>query len=70
VTGRLEGGTSIAWSQGELRLPGPTRIPSAIELTTLSTFLGLVSQRTTFLGVELGAEWAVSDFDALQDVLL
>lgn len=70
VTGRLQGGTSLDWSQGELRLEGPTRPRSGIEMTRLSTTFGLSVGRTTFLGAEALGEWMVMDDGAYPDVLL
>lgn len=70
VTGRIESGTSLSWSQGELRLPGPTRPRAGVEITRLSTTLGLVAARSTILGGEVLGEWAISDDPGFQDVLL
>ena len=60
VTGRFEGGTSVSWSQGRLLLPGAVREETGIDLTTISSFLGLVGERTTFFGIELSGEWATT----------
>ena len=38
VTGRLEGGTSVSWSQGEIRLPGAALQATGFEVTNASTF--------------------------------
>lgn len=70
VTGRLEGGSTLAWSQSELRLPGLARPTTGLDITSLSTVLGLVVGRGSFVGVELLGEWATADADALPDVLL
>lgn len=70
VTGRLEGGTSLGWSQGRLRLPGSIRSEASVETTSLSTTLGLVAARTTFVGGELLGEWTISDHPGFADVLL
>jgi NTE family protein len=70
VTGRFEGGGSVSWSQGDLRLPGTLRPRSVIELTNLSLFIGLVGGRATFLGVEGTGEWAVAELSGIDDVLL
>lgn len=70
ITGRFEGGNTLAWSQSRIRLPGPARLVAEHELTTWTSFLGLVGERTTFFGGELHAELAVTDFDPIGDVLL
>ena len=70
VTGRLEGGTSVSWSQGEIRLSGAGRQLAGFELTNASTFLGLVGGRTTFLGVGLTGEWTTANLAGVPDVLL
>lgn len=70
VTGRLEGGSSLSWSQGTLRLPDPTRPEAGVDITALSTRIGLVAARSTVVGGELVGEWAVSDFPGFQDVVL
>ncbi|NNF12723.1 MAG: hypothetical protein HKN72_05850 [Gemmatimonadetes bacterium] len=70
VTGRLEAGSTLAWSQGNLMLPGPSRSSSGIEITSLATSLGLVAARNTFIGVEVLGEFAVMDVAGAPDVLL
>lgn len=70
VTGRLQGGTSLAWNQSELRMESLTRPRSGIELTNLSTTFGLVLGRTTFIGAEALGEWAVLSDESYPDVLL
>ena len=70
VTGRVEGGTTLAWSQGTLLLGDSTRVETGIEITSLSTGLGFVFGRSTSLGVELLGERTVSDDALLPDVLL
>lgn len=70
VTGRLEAGGTLAWSQGNLLLPGPFRTPSGIEITSLATSVGLVAARNTFVGVELLGELGVMDLSGTRDVLL
>lgn len=71
ITGRFEGGTSLGWSQSEIRLPDATRSVGGFELTTLSSFLGLVGERTTLLGGEVTGEWATTDAaGGVPDVLL
>jgi outer membrane protein assembly factor BamA len=70
ITGRFEGGTTVRWSQSELRLPGPTRETSGLDLTTVTSSLGLVGGRTTFFGVELTGEWSNADIASVPAVLL
>ena len=71
ITGRFEGGTSVAWSQSELPRPESLTDPVAgIDLFTLESFLGLVGERTTFFGLEVAAEWATSGHPDVPDVLL
>ena len=70
VTGRFEGGTSVGWSQGEIRWPSAAPQAAGFEVTNASSFLGLVGGRTTFLGVGLTGEWATTDFSGVPDVLL
>jgi len=70
VTGRLEAGTSLSWSQGRLGLPGPARSSAGIELTTATASLGLVGARTTQLGAELTTEWSVTEFAGVPEVIL
>ena len=70
VTGRLEGGTSLGWSQGELRLAGPRRPRSGIEVSSVSATFGLGLGRTTFLGAEALGEWTVLAEQGYPDVML
>jgi len=70
ITGRFEGGTTVSWSQSELRLPGPVRPVSSVELATVTTSLGLVGERTTFFGLEATGELATGDFPGLPDAKL
>lgn len=70
VTGRLEGGTSLSWSQGTLRLADPGRLAAGIEITSFTSEFGIVPGRSTFVGVEAVGEWSTSDQAALPDVLL
>ncbi|MEM7414846.1 MAG: patatin-like phospholipase family protein [Gemmatimonadota bacterium] len=77
VTGRYEGGTSVSWSQGRLLLPstglpvlGPRREEIGIELSRVASWLGIVGGRTSFIGLEAEAEWAVTDGTASGDVAL
>ena len=70
VTGRVEGGTTLAWSQGTLLLGDSTRVETGIEITSLSTGLAFVFGRSTSLGVEVLGERTVSDDTELPDVLL
>lgn len=70
VTGRLEWGATLAWSQGDLLLPGAARSNSGIEITNLSTSVGLVAARNTYIGVEVLGELAVMDLSGTPDVLL
>jgi len=70
VTGHVEGGGTLAWSQGTLRFPGSFRPEAGVELTTLSGSLGLVAARSTFLGAELLGELTTTDLVAFPDVLL
>lgn len=70
VTGRLEAGSTLAWSQGDLFLPGPTRARTGIEITSLSTSVGLVGARNTFVGGEILGELVATDLAATPDVLL
>lgn len=70
VTGPLEGGLELSWSQGSLRLPETGRPETGIELTRLSGLLGLVVARNTHVGVEGLGEWTVTDRAGGSDVLL
>lgn len=70
VTGRLELGTTLSWSEGELRLPGTIPSSTDIEITGLSSGLGLVAGRTTYVGLEATGEFSTTELAQTQDVLL
>lgn len=70
VTGRLEAGATLAWSQGNLLLPDPFRSDSGIEVTSLAMSVGLVGARNTYVGFELLGEAAVMELAGTPDVLL
>ena len=63
-------GATLAWSQGNLLLPGPSRSESGIEITSLAMSVGLVAARNTYVGFELLGEAAVMDLVGTPDVLL
>lgn len=70
ITGRLEAGSTLAWSQGNLLLPGPSRPESGVEITSLATSVGLVAGRNTFIGAEVLGELVVTDLAGTPDVML
>ncbi len=70
VTGHLESGATVSWSQGALRLPGSPRATTGLETTSLSATLGVAPARNTFLGGEVLGEWSVTDLGGTPDVLL
>lgn len=70
VTGPVEVGMELSWSQGSLRLPVPERTATGIELTRFSGLLGIVGARNTHIAVEGLGEWTTMDLSGTPDVLL
>lgn len=70
VTGRLELGTTLSWSQGSLRLPGTIPSSTDLDINALSAGLGLVAGRSTSLGFEAMGELSAAELAEIQDVLL
>ena len=70
VTGRLETGGTLSWSQGTLLLPGPGRPATGIEITGVGASLGLVAARNTFVGGELTTELVATELAGTPDLLL
>lgn len=70
VTGRFEQRYVLSWSESDIRLPGPARPTAGFGISALSGTVGLLGERTTFLGLEATAELVDSDFAGVPDVLL